>query len=138
MSAIVKESAEAACVVLGTREWHPYRIFGRSTSMGVASRAWCPVVAVPPSWSEASEAGRVVVGVDHDAGPAVVLQRAFEEAHARGAELTIVHAWAPPHAYEPHWPGLTLTAGAKRPQPAARSSRHRAEPTIPASPSMRS
>lgn len=99
--ALVDEARKASCVVLGTREFYKLRVFGRSTSIGVASHADCPVVAVPPSWSGTSSAGRVVVGVDDHGGPAAVLERAFEQAEQREAELVVVHGWVPPSPYEP-------------------------------------
>jgi len=101
VSTIVEESEKAAAVVLGTREWRVHRVFGGSTTMGVASHAHCPVIAVPPTWSPGSVGGKVVVGVDEYAGPDVVLTRGFEEARGRKAELSVVHAWTPPYAYGP-------------------------------------
>ncbi|HSV38124.1 MAG TPA: universal stress protein, partial [Nocardioidaceae bacterium] len=77
VSAIVEESATAACVVVGTRAWRFYRTFGGSTSAGVAARAACPIIAVPPSWADVTGPGKVVVGVDSDGGPSVVLERGF-------------------------------------------------------------
>ena len=101
VSCILEESRGAAAVVLGTREWHPYRVFGGSVTVGVAARAHSPVIAVPPSWRERPATGKVVVGVDEMGGPAPVLAHAFEAARIRKAELTIVHAWTPPHPYGP-------------------------------------
>lgn len=99
--ALVDEARQAACVVLGTREWYKLRAFGRSTSIGVAAHAACPVIAVPPSWSGESFTGRVVVGVDDHGGPDAVLERALEAAESRDAELLVVHGWVPPSPYEP-------------------------------------
>jgi len=101
VQAIVRESSDAACVVIGTREWKRLREFGGSTSAGVASHAACPVIAVPPAWTGASSTGRVVVGVDAEGGPHPSLRQAFDEARRRGAVLEVVHAWTPPHLYEP-------------------------------------
>lgn len=100
VESILAEAQRARCVVLGTRQWKAYRAFGGSTSMAVASRAACPVIAVPPSWEAGASHGRVVVGVDEYAGPAEVLEEAFEAARQRGAELVIMHAWQPWSAYE--------------------------------------
>jgi nucleotide-binding universal stress UspA family protein len=98
---IVEESQDAAAVVLGTREWRAYRHFEGATTGGVAARAHCPVISVPPTWQPGQRAGKVVVGVDEMAGPAVVLKHALEAARIRNAQLTIVHAWTPPHPYAP-------------------------------------
>jgi len=101
VAGIVGESKDASVVVLGTRRWKNYRVFGGSTSVGVASRAHCPVLLVPPVWKPGQAKGRVVVGIDAMAEPRVVLQRAFEAARARQSELLIVHAWTPPNLYTP-------------------------------------
>jgi len=98
---LVDEARKASCVVLGTREWYKLRVFGRSTSLGVAAHSACPVIGVPPSWSGTSSAARVVVGVDDHGGPEAVLERAFEAAEQHGAELVVVHGWVPPSPYEP-------------------------------------
>lgn len=100
VDAIVEESAKATCVVVGTRSWHSYRWFGGSTSAGVAARASCPVIAIPPAWAGDTPAGRVVVAVDASSGPDIVLKHGFEEARRRSAELTILHAWKWPEQYE--------------------------------------
>jgi nucleotide-binding universal stress UspA family protein len=98
--AIVEESAEAACVVVGTRNWRSHRRFGGSTTTGVAARSSCPVIAVPPVWVSESPGTRVIVAVDSDSGPDVVLEHGFEAARLSGAELTILHAWMAPEPYE--------------------------------------
>jgi nucleotide-binding universal stress UspA family protein len=102
VASIVAESANAACVVVGTREWSTHGVFGRSTSAGVAARSGSPVIAVPPTWNASQRSGRVVVGLDAGAGPDVVLHEALDQARRRRAELTIVHAWAAPRPYEPY------------------------------------
>lgn len=90
---LVGLSETASILVLQHRERARLgRIVTGSTSVGVALRAHCPVVSIPDGWSP-DGFDRVVVGVDEFGGPAHVLQRAFAEAAARGAALTVVHAW---------------------------------------------
>jgi nucleotide-binding universal stress UspA family protein len=101
VSGIVGESKDAAAVVLGTRQWKAHRVFGGSTSVGVATRAHCPVLLIPPVWMSGAPKGRVTVGVDGMAGPPVVLERAFAAARERRAGLVIVHAWTAPDPYAP-------------------------------------
>jgi nucleotide-binding universal stress UspA family protein len=101
VASILKESEDAATVVLGTRAWKATRAFGGSTTVGVASRAHSLVTAVPPSWTPGRTTGKVLVGLDAQGGPGPVLERAFEAARERAAELTILHAWTPPHPYLP-------------------------------------
>jgi nucleotide-binding universal stress UspA family protein len=90
---ILDEARDAACVVLGSRQWSLRRFAGGATTSAVASHAACPVVAVPPLWEPSRMKGRVVVGVNEHSGPREVLEIAFEEARTRGAELVIAHAW---------------------------------------------
>lgn len=96
--AVVRESASAGCLVLGTRH-HGIGMYGGTTVSRVAAVSAVPVFAVPSDWSPSTGDGRVLVGVDEHGGPEEVLDHAFQEAQSRGAELVVVHAWAPPAAY---------------------------------------
>ena len=69
------------------------RIASGATTIGVAARASCPVVAVPPGWQPGAGRARVAVGLKGGAHPRPLLQRAFREAARRDAELVVVHAW---------------------------------------------
>lgn len=98
---LVDAGAHASAIVLGHRSRSlPSRVLTSSTTTGVAARAHCPVISVPESWIEDSDAGRIVVGVvgsdaSHDA-----LDLGFREARRRGASLVALHAWRLPMAYD--------------------------------------
>lgn len=96
--AIPREGASAGCLVLGTRH-HGIGMYGGTTVSRIAAVSTVPVFAAPSDWSPSTDEGRVLVGVDEHGGPEEVLALAFQEAQSRGAELVVVHAWAPPAAY---------------------------------------
>lgn len=96
--AIIREAASAGCLVLGTHH-HGIGAYGGTTVSRVAAASTVPVIVVPPDWAPSKRDGRVLVGVDEHGGPDEVLELAFQEAQSRGAELVVVHAWAPPAAY---------------------------------------
>lgn len=102
---IAEESYNAASVVLGSRQVGPLHFLGGSTSTGVAARAHCPAVVVPPVWDETGVKHQVAVGVDGTAGPQPVLEEAFAEASRREADLVVVHASeaAQPYGYDGAW-----------------------------------
>lgn len=123
---LVTLSEQASMLVLQHRSMSRVgRIFTGSTSVGVALRAHCPVVSVPAAWSPERE-GRVTVGVDEYGGPAHVLEAAFNEAAARGASLTVVHAWRLDRPY-----AELITAGDDRPEWLAAARRHLQEAMAP-------
>lgn len=123
---LVAQSEQASMLVLEHRAMSRLgRIFTGSTSAGVALRAHCPVVSVPTGWSP-ERRGRVTVGVDEHGGPAHVLEAAFSEAAARGASLTVVHAWRLDRPYA----GL-VTAGDDRPEWLAAARQHLQEAVAP-------
>ncbi|WP_405686933.1 universal stress protein [Streptomyces sp. NBC_00057] len=98
VAALVRESHEAALVVLGSRGRG--RIAGMllgSVSLSLAGRSHCPVVVVqatapgiPP------KSGRVVVGIGDAAGPSAAAAFALAQAASRHGELIAVRAWRRP------------------------------------------
>jgi nucleotide-binding universal stress UspA family protein len=92
VSTLVKESRDAALVVLGSRGLGGFSglVLG-STAVEVAARAQCPVAVV--RGQEAPADGPVVVGVDGTPVGEAAIAFAFAEASARGADLVAVHAW---------------------------------------------
>lgn len=91
--AIVDASQQARLVVVQHRDLPLLeRIFLRSVSVGVSSRAHCPVVTVPPGWNPGLRFNRVTVGIDDLGGGPGVLPLAFEEAARRSVRLDVVHA----------------------------------------------
>ncbi|MFC4783581.1 universal stress protein [Nocardioides sp. MAHUQ-72] len=96
------DAAEGAHLVALGRQ-HRSRaeaVFTGSTTVGAAGRADCPVVCVPPTWSDESTRGRVVVGVRSPAHSTELLGQAFAAARLRGARLVVLHAWKLPGAYD--------------------------------------
>lgn len=93
---VVLELADRArLVVLGSQERTVLdRLLTASTLVGVASRARCPVVAVPLGWTHTGEEQHtIVVGVKSTEHSAELVQRALEIADERNARLLLVHAW---------------------------------------------
>ncbi len=92
VTTLVRESRDAALVVLGSRGLGGFTgLLVGSTAVGLAGRARCPVVVVRGAYEET--AGPVVVGVDGTPTGEAAIAFAFAEAAARGAELVAVHAW---------------------------------------------
>ncbi|MGW4213626.1 universal stress protein [Lentzea sp. NPDC004789] len=89
------ESATAALVVVGSRGLGGFAglVLG-SVAMALSCHAKCPVVVV--RGDDPTPHGPVVVGVNGAPENWYVVDRAFEEAEARGTELVAVHAWRPP------------------------------------------
>lgn len=98
VTALMEESADAALLVLGSREHGPLTgRFPGSLSLSVAARARCPVVVVRGREPETgARPGRVVLGVGDTAASGVTARFAFREARSRGCELVAVRAWRGP------------------------------------------
>jgi nucleotide-binding universal stress UspA family protein len=98
---LLEHSASASSVVLGHRVRSGLgRAVNHSTAVAVAARAHCPVVSVPATWHPDVNHGRVLVGVDGSTRSSAALGAAFDAAHARGASLTVIHAWRLPDQYD--------------------------------------
>nr|VDG61837.1 universal stress protein family protein [Streptococcus thermophilus] len=89
-------SKESTMIVMGSRGLGGLSgmVLG-SVSAAVVSHASCPVVVVRDdnAVTEETKYGPVVVGVDGSEVSVKATQVAFEEAHARGAELIAVHTY---------------------------------------------
>ena len=70
------------------------------TAAGVACRATCPVVTVPPAWDPDEAKGLVVVGVKSSEHAEAQLAAGFAAASSLDARLVVVHAWKLPSAYD--------------------------------------
>lgn len=92
---IVRVSNRAAAVVLaGRRHERLDRLLTGATVPGVASRASCPVVVLPPSWEPDGEAhNRLVVGLKNLGHAADLLEESFARAEELDADLLVLHAW---------------------------------------------
>jgi nucleotide-binding universal stress UspA family protein len=98
---LVRAADQASLVVLGREaESSLHRLVTGATTLGVAGRAPCPAVAVPPGWAATPEKGRLVVGLKSTKHATVLLRRAFLTAEQRHAELVFVHAWELPSGYD--------------------------------------
>ncbi|MEV6924454.1 universal stress protein [Dactylosporangium sp. NPDC051485] len=93
--ALLAASERAATVVVGRRDIGELgAALAGSIAAEIAERAACPVVVVRErSGAGGPNEGRVVVGVDGSAASAAAVAFAVEEAAARGAGLTAVHAY---------------------------------------------
>ena len=90
-----QESRTAALIVVGSRGLGGFTgLLLGSVAVALSCHAKCPVVVV--RGADPVPDGRVVVGVNGSAQNWHVLDRAFEEAEARGTSLVAVHAWHPP------------------------------------------
>lgn len=92
---LVDLSSDADCIVLGSRGVSDFHtLLAGSTTMYVASRAKCTVVAVPRA--AGGPGSGIVVGVDGSPAATTALQYAFETASETGQSLTAIHAWLDP------------------------------------------
>lgn len=90
-----QESQTAALVVVGSRGLGGFGgLVVGSIAVALSCHAKCPVVVV--RGADPVPDGPVVVGVNGAPQNWHVLDRAFEEAEARGTALVAVHAWHPP------------------------------------------
>ena len=101
MQALAGSSDEAALVVLGAeRRSFAGRVWTGDIVAGVAARAACPVVVVPPEWEPTHDHGRVVVGVkDTETQPTSSLP-GWPWRTSSDAELVVMHAWKAPSGYD--------------------------------------
>jgi nucleotide-binding universal stress UspA family protein len=91
---------DAPLLVLGTeRQSFAERVWTGDVVAGVAAQASCPAVFVPPDWEPSEEHRRIVVGLK-STDDIVGLLAGLSLAHARNAELVVVHAWKLPAAYD--------------------------------------
>ncbi|MDQ1644550.1 MAG: hypothetical protein QOJ50_734 [Cryptosporangiaceae bacterium] len=94
---LVELSGTAAMIVVGNRGRGGFAgLLLGSAGVQVAAHARCPVIVVRGAANAAMPVpyrGQVVAGVDGSGNATAVLDFAFGEASARGAGLTVVHAW---------------------------------------------
>lgn len=101
MANLIACADEARELVIGVDHRHGMdRIWTGAVGAGLAARAACPVVVVPPEWRPENEYRRVVVGFKSPDRSRDLLAEAFAEAAERQASLVIVHAWKLPSAYD--------------------------------------
>lgn len=92
---LVRVGSEALVLVLAGRDVDRLnRLLTGATVPGVASRATCPVVVLPPSCEPGTTSyRRVVVGLKNLGHAADLLEDGFARAEDLGAELVVLHAW---------------------------------------------
>jgi nucleotide-binding universal stress UspA family protein len=101
VQALAGSSDQAALVVLGAeRRSFAGRVWTGDIVAGVAARATCPVVVVPPEWESTHDHGRVVVGVKDTEHAADLVHAGLALADELNAELVVVHAWKAPSGYD--------------------------------------
>lgn len=94
VSTLVEGASDAALLVVGAeRRTVLGHIWTGDVIAGVAARATCPVVVIPPTWEPHQEHLRVVVGVMSVETASEILTAGLVRAHDRGAELVVLHAW---------------------------------------------
>lgn len=94
-------SQDASLLVLGTeRQSFAERVWTGDVVAGMAAQASCPVVVVPPDWEPSEEHRKIVVGLKSTDDCVGLLAAGLSLAHARTAELVVVHAWKLPAAYD--------------------------------------
>lgn len=98
---LLHQAETAQLLVLGsTPRSRVERLVTGSILAGVASRAACPVIAVPQDWSPTSEPRPVVAGVKSVDQSQALLDRAVQIAAASRSRLILVHAWEFPVQYD--------------------------------------
>ncbi len=101
VQSLVGSSDEAALVVLGAeRRSFAGRVWTGDIVAGVAARAACPVVVVPPEWEPTHDHGRVVVGVKDPEHAAGLVDAGLSLADELDAELVVLHTWKAPSGYD--------------------------------------
>lgn len=98
---LVDQGSDAAMIVVGSHGRGGFaRLVLGSTSGAVAAHADVPVVVTRGTEPKESwRSGTVVVGIDGSAVSESAIDFAFQAASARGAGLTVVHAWAQPDPF---------------------------------------
>ncbi|MBB3101079.1 nucleotide-binding universal stress UspA family protein [Actinoplanes campanulatus] len=91
-AALTERSAQARLLVLGGRGHSAVAGLLGSVTVAVTAHARCPVVVVRGA---TPVTGPVVVGIDDTVTAAGVLAFAAEQARARKAPLSVIHAWPP-------------------------------------------
>jgi nucleotide-binding universal stress UspA family protein len=88
------EVENAQLVVVGRESRHGLdRMLNGTATAGIAAHTPCDVAVVPSFWVSGEPHHRVVVGIKSRNGSHQLLSRAFAEASAREASLTVVTAW---------------------------------------------
>lgn len=95
----------AAVVLQHRRRTRVGQVLSSSVTTAVAARSKVPVVSVPDGWIGPAPRGegmrpRVTVGIDDLDGADELMAHAVEVANQMNADLSLLHAWDVPAAYE--------------------------------------
>jgi len=112
--ALVRRSADAGLIVLGSRGHSAVTNLLGSVSVAVSAHAQCPVVVVR---GRQDATAPVAVGVDGSATAEAALAFAAGEAAIRGVPLLIIRAWKPAGGLWAESPIVTHTVSATERQP---------------------
>ncbi|MGZ4592271.1 MAG: universal stress protein [Actinomycetes bacterium] len=94
---LIEQSRVAGTVVVGSRGSSRFStLLAGSTTLSVAGRAHCTVVAVRSRPDEEGPGRGVVVGTDGSPVAEAAVGFAFQQAAELAAPLTVVHAWTEP------------------------------------------
>ena len=80
-------------MVVGRSPHHRVEAPGGGTPTALATRAECPVVVVPSTWSPGPPPGHIVVALKSRTHARELLSHAFDIAEARDARVQVVTAW---------------------------------------------
>ncbi|MFI2368089.1 universal stress protein [Streptomyces sp. NPDC018833] len=96
--ALVRQSAHAGLVVLGSRQLGRLAevLSAASTTVPVSANAACPVAVVPEAERTVEDPPYLVVGVDGSSSADAALDHALEAAALRGASVRAVSVWQRP------------------------------------------
>ena len=92
-SGILTAARGGRLLVVGRSPHHRVETPGGGTPAALATRAECPVVVVPSTWTAGPVAGRIVVGMKSRTHARELLSHAFDIAEDRGARVVVVTAW---------------------------------------------
>lgn len=99
---LLEESCDADLIVLGSRgSGGITELLVGSTTLRVASRSHCPVIAVPSAADDGAVRHGVVVGVDGSELSEIAIGFAFQMASEMSEDLVAIHAWTQPARLEP-------------------------------------
>lgn len=99
VEALVGQSREAALLVLGSRGKGGVRsLIAGSTTLAVAARSECTLLAIPGPRPGMPTTRGVVVGVDGSSSSEGAVAFAFEQASELRAPLRVVHVWQNPRS----------------------------------------
>ena len=101
IASLIRAAEGARLLVLGAQHRAAMqRVLTGSALAGVASRATCPVVAVPADWTPTQERRTVIAGVKDTQQSSELVRRALQTAAERNARLVLIHAWGLPGVYD--------------------------------------